>query len=531
MVQNSAFGIDLGTSNIKIYSLADDTVTIEKNMIAIENKKNIFAYGNSAYEMYEKAPANIQISHPLANGVIADINNMERLVKFFITDISKGNLKPSDFYIAVPTDITEVEKRAFYDLIKEAGVKAKKIMVVEKAVADGLGMDIDVKNSQGVLVVDIGYDTTEVSILSLGGIVLSRLIKTGGLKFDEAIRQAGTGSLYEAFVRLKAKLETEGLFDQIRKRPIPLLPRAIGIITSPKAAALRDILTTLDRRAPHLPVILYPTQVQGAEAPAAIVQAVETACARAECDVLLICRGGGSMEDLWSFNDEQVARAIANCTIPTISGIGHETDFTIADFVSDLRAPTPTGAAELAARARTDWMNGLATQADKLRYAMKRHLEKAMQETDALSARLISPSAYISRERLKCQTLATRLSHTGASTLATWRHELDNMRTRLKAQLPDTASHRTLLAHRRNLLERMMVAQLADHRKNVLSLSAQLELLNPQRTLERGYAIMTDTEGQIIRSPGQLPIHKPVSVRLADGTAQIRIESVQNTIE
>ncbi len=347
----------------------------------------------------------------------------------------------------------------------------------------------------------------------------------------EAIRQAGAGSLYEAFVRLKAKLETEGLFDQIRKRPIPLLPRAIGIITSPKAAALRDILTTLDRRAPHLPVILYPTQVQGAEAPAAIVQAVETACARAECDVLLICRGGGSMEDLWSFNDEQVARAIANCTIPTISGIGHETDFTIADFVSDLRAPTPTGAAELAARARTDWMNGLATQADKLRYAMKRHLEKAMQETDALSARLISPSAYISRERLKCQTLATRLSHTGASTLATWRHELDNMRTRPKAQLPDTASHRTLLAHRRNLLERMMVAQLADHRKNILSLSAQLELLNPQRTLERGYAIMTDTEGQIIRSPGQLPIHKPVSVRLADGTAQIRIESVQNTIE
>ena len=190
MVQNSAFGIDLGTSNIKIYSLADDTVTIEKNMIAIENKKNIFAYGNSAYEMYEKAPANIQISHPLSNGVIADINNMERLVKFFITDISKGNPKPSDFYIAVPTDITEVEKRAFYDLIKEAGVKAKKIMVVEKAVADGLGMDIDVKNSQGVLVVDIGYDTTEVSILSLGGIVLSRLIKTGGLKFDEAIRQA-----------------------------------------------------------------------------------------------------------------------------------------------------------------------------------------------------------------------------------------------------------------------------------------------------------------------------------------------------
>lgn len=190
MVPNYAYGIDLGTSNIKIYSQADDSVLIEKNMIAIENKKNIFAYGNSAYEMYEKAPANIKISNPLSNGVIADINNMERLIRFFVSDISKGNIRPADFYIAVPTDITEVEKRAFYDLIKEANVKARKIMVVEKTVADGLGMDIDVKNSQGVLVVNIGYDTTEVSILSLGGIVLSRLIKTGGLKFDEAIRQA-----------------------------------------------------------------------------------------------------------------------------------------------------------------------------------------------------------------------------------------------------------------------------------------------------------------------------------------------------
>lgn len=189
-MSNNAFGIDLGTSNIKIYSRADDSVMTQKNMIAIENKKNVFAYGDSAYEMYEKAPGNIHISYPLCNGVIADIKNMETLVRYFITDISKGAPKQADFYIAVPTDITEVEKRAFYDLIKEANVKARKIMVVEKAVADGLGLDIDVKNSQGVLVVNVGYDTTEVSILSLGGIVLSRLIKTGGLKFDEAIRSA-----------------------------------------------------------------------------------------------------------------------------------------------------------------------------------------------------------------------------------------------------------------------------------------------------------------------------------------------------
>ncbi|MCI8693015.1 MAG: rod shape-determining protein [Lachnospiraceae bacterium] len=187
---NNAFGIDLGTNNIKIYSRSDDSIMVEKNMIAIENKKVLFAYGNSAFEMYEKAPGNIHISYPLSYGVIADIKNMETLVRYFITDLQKGTAKPADFYIAVPTDVTEVEKRAFYDLIKDANVKARKIMVVEKAVADGLGLDIDVKNSQGVLVVNVGYETTEISILSLGGIVLSRLIKTGGLKFDEAIRAA-----------------------------------------------------------------------------------------------------------------------------------------------------------------------------------------------------------------------------------------------------------------------------------------------------------------------------------------------------
>ena len=189
-MSSNIFGIDLGTSNIKIYNRADDTILVEKNMIAIENKSTLFAYGDSAFEMYEKAPANIHISYPLSNGVIADIKNMELLVKYFINDLTRGNVRPADYYIAVPFDITEVEKRAFYDLIKESGVKARKILVVEKAVADGLGMDIDVKNSQGVLTVNVGYDTTEISILSLGGIVLSKLIKIGGLKFDDAIRSA-----------------------------------------------------------------------------------------------------------------------------------------------------------------------------------------------------------------------------------------------------------------------------------------------------------------------------------------------------
>lgn len=185
---SSAYGIDLGTCNIKIYSKGDDSIMTQKNIIAIENKNFLFSYGDPAFDMYEKAPSNIHISYPLCNGVIADIKNMQTLIKCFITDLCKGNVKPADYVIAVPTDVTEVEKRAFYDLVKNANVKARKVMVVEKAIADGLGMDIDVKNSQGVLVVNIGFDTTEISILSLGGIVLSKLIKVGGQKFDDAIR-------------------------------------------------------------------------------------------------------------------------------------------------------------------------------------------------------------------------------------------------------------------------------------------------------------------------------------------------------
>lgn len=186
----SAFGIDLGTGNIKIFDGAHNNYFLEKNMIAIEGKKNLFAYGDSAFDMYEKAPSNIKISFPLSYGVIADIGNMQTLIKYFVNDLFEGNVKPADYYIAVPTDITDVEKRAFYELIKESNVKARKVMVVEKAIADGLGLDIDVKTSQGVLVVDVGYETTEISTLSLGGIVNSRLIKSGGSTFDEVIKAA-----------------------------------------------------------------------------------------------------------------------------------------------------------------------------------------------------------------------------------------------------------------------------------------------------------------------------------------------------
>lgn len=184
----STYGMDLGSGSIKIYRKSDDKILNEKNMIAIENKTRLFAYGDNAFNMYEKAPANIVISYPVTNGVIADINNMQTLLKCFIQKMSNGSNKNSDFYIAVPTDVTEVEKRAFFDLVKDSNIKARKIMVVEKAIADGLGLDIDVMNSQGTLIVNIGFDTTEISILSLGGIVLSKLIKVGGQKLDDAVK-------------------------------------------------------------------------------------------------------------------------------------------------------------------------------------------------------------------------------------------------------------------------------------------------------------------------------------------------------
>ncbi|MBR6451949.1 MAG: rod shape-determining protein [Lachnospiraceae bacterium] len=186
-----AFGIDLGTSNIKIYNGMNDTIVSRKNMIAVQKThthKTVMAYGDEAFEMYEKAPANVTVSYPVISGVIAEIQNMQMLFHHFIMDELEGNLRNADFFLSVPTDITQVEKRAFFDLVKDSNVRARNIFVVEKAIADGYGLQDEVKESPGVLVVNIGYETTEISILSLGGIVLSRLIKTGGKKFDESIR-------------------------------------------------------------------------------------------------------------------------------------------------------------------------------------------------------------------------------------------------------------------------------------------------------------------------------------------------------
>jgi exodeoxyribonuclease VII large subunit len=347
----------------------------------------------------------------------------------------------------------------------------------------------------------------------------------------EAIRRAGVGNLYEAFLQLKAKLAAEGLFDPLTKRPVPAFARCIGIVTSPQAAALHDVLSALQRRAPHCRVVIYPTPVQGAGAGERIAAAIALAATRAECDVLLVCRGGGSIEDLWAFNHEAVARAIVACPMPVISGVGHETDVTIADFAADLRAPTPTAAAEMATRPRAEWIAQVATLAADLQRGWRRQHAERTQTLDWLTRRLVSPATAIARDRMRLQALQQRLSHATGMPLANARHALRELGTRLAMQLPDTgAPRRRLSDHARRLAARM--AALGRQRRDALtSVAAQLELLNPQRTLERGYAIVTDGRGAIVRSPRALHARDTINVRLADGSAQIGIASVQPALE
>lgn len=347
----------------------------------------------------------------------------------------------------------------------------------------------------------------------------------------EAIRRAGVGSLFEAFLRLKEKLASAGLFDQDRKRAVPMFARTIGVVTSPQAAALRDVLTALRRRAPHVRVVIYPTPVQGQGAGDRIAAAIATASQRAECDVLIVCRGGGSIEDLWSFNEEAVAYAVANCSMPVISGVGHETDFTICDFAADVRAATPTAAAELAATPRADWIASLRADAVDLRRAMRRTLGDAAQTLDRHTRRLLSPAAQIRQQRLKLLALSTAMTHATRAPVAQARFNLDRLDGRLAARKPDVSGARAQLDGLRHRAALGIGTQLGQRRDALGALAAQLELLNPQRTLERGYAIVTDAKGAVLRSPAQLKPRTSVTVRLAEGSAEVGIASVQPTLE
>lgn len=331
----------------------------------------------------------------------------------------------------------------------------------------------------------------------------------------EAMRRAGAGDLYRRFLELKDRLQREGLFDAARKRPLPAHPAAIGIVTSPQAAALRDVLTTLRRRAPAIPVVVYPTQVQGAEAPAQIAAAIGRAGSRRDCEVLLLVRGGGSIEDLWSFNDERVARAIAACPLPVVVGVGHETDFTIADFVADLRAPTPTAAAELVAPDRRELARGALRLAQRLQMAMRRRLDRAAQRLDTGTRLLRPPSAQWRDRARRVAALAQRLAAAGNAQRLRRAGALDRLAARMRAPRADLARQRLEALERR--LASAAREALAQRGRRVDAAAAALALVSPQAVLDRGYAIVSSPDGAVLRDAARARPGDALSVRLASG--------------
>ncbi|MDR2613900.1 MAG: exodeoxyribonuclease VII large subunit [Candidatus Accumulibacter sp.] len=342
----------------------------------------------------------------------------------------------------------------------------------------------------------------------------------------ETVREAGRGDLHERFMRLKEKLEGEGLFAGENKRPLPTFPRRLGVVTSPQAAALRDVLSTLERRAPHLEIVLYPTLVQGTEAPAQIVAALEAASRRSECDVLVLCRGGGSLEDLWAFNDETVARAIRACRVPIVTGIGHETDFTIADFAADRRAATPTAAAELAAPERAGLQARLSDLRETLARRFERRLNACGQRLDLLARRLIHPGQRLDRRREGLEALRGRLTAALRQTTALGRARLARIGQRLRLACPDTSTRRMRLER---FEDRMRNAWRAGHERQsarLARLEASLAHLDPRKVMARGYSVVRDTEGRIVRDGRTLEPNDAITVSFHTGRAEAKITRI-----
>ncbi len=340
----------------------------------------------------------------------------------------------------------------------------------------------------------------------------------------EKMRPAGLGALYEAFERLKTKLEGEGLFDAERKRDLPLLPKQIGIVTSLQAAALRDVLRTLANRMPSVPVLLYPTPVQGEGAGQKIAQAIRTASQRAECDVLIVCRGGGSIEDLWAFNEEVVARAIAASHVPVVSGVGHETDFTIADFVADLRAATPTAAAQAVVPDRAELRQRLAQQHRHLQRAAMRQFEQRMQQVDYLQRRLVHPAQRIRQQSEVLSALQQRLriSQANAAQQRQWRWSA--LWQRLRGMRPDILRLREQQANQARHLNAAMRRTLDRHDARLLALQQHLQHLDPQQVLARGYSMVRDAQGNIVASSERIAPGDKLDITFAQGGARAVVQ-------
>jgi exodeoxyribonuclease VII large subunit len=348
----------------------------------------------------------------------------------------------------------------------------------------------------------------------------------------EHAEEAGEGALRRRFEALKVRLREEGLFDEAAKRALPRLPRRIGVITSPTGAAIRDILQVLGRRFPAVPVLVYPVQVQGEGSAGQIAAALAQASERAECDVLILARGGGSLEDLWSFNEEIVARAIRACHIPVISGVGHEVDVTIADFAADRRAPTPSGAAEIAVPDAAEWLARLDKDAGRLRAAMARRLA-ALAERLAWQGRRLAvahPGARLRQHGQRLDELELRLSRAVRAALDGRRQRLGRVRAELAAHAPEgrlraAADRVAALDHRLSTAARHRLAGL---RARADAAARALHAVSPLATLERGYAIATRaTDGAILRAAHQVAPGEDIGLRLARGALEARVTAVR----
>lgn len=342
------------------------------------------------------------------------------------------------------------------------------------------------------------------------------------------MEDTGLGALKRQFDALAAKLVAEGLFAQERKRSLPTLPKRIGVITSPTGAAVQDILQVLARRFPAVAVLIYPVPVQGAQAAAELIAALKLAGKRRECDVLILARGGGSLEDLWAFNDELLARAIAASPIPVVSGIGHEIDFTIADFAADIRAPTPSAAAEIVVPEVDEWFRTFGSLGLRLQRGMQQRLELSVKRLRWLSGRaaLVSPSARLTQQTQRLDDFEQRLSRGLRQILKDRKADLGERRSRLWQASP-VAHMREIGARRSALLARLQAAglvQLRRARARLLPLVRTLHAVSPLATLDRGYAIVSTSSGQILRDAAQAPAGSVIEARLATGRIRARVE-------
>ncbi len=341
------------------------------------------------------------------------------------------------------------------------------------------------------------------------------------------VRLKGLGQLYEAYERLKAQLQAEGAFAAERKKPLPARAQCIGIVTSLAAAALRDVVTTLKRRAPEIPVIVYPTAVQGAGSEFQIAQAIKTASQRAECDVLIVCRGGGSIEDLWAFNEEPVVRAIEVCPIPVVSGVGHETDFTLADFVADVRAPTPTGAAELVSPNRQESLHRLAQAKGRLKTVLEQRYFDASQKLDWLARQIRHPRQKLDEQRTYIHKLAQTLSYSMTQNVRAHTVRFERQTQALQHFRPDISVYRQDIDRFQTTLSHAFRQLLAQRRQSLTAQTALLEAVSPQQILERGFSVVKNTRGQVIRNANALKQGQKLHIIFAEGETDVRVTKEQ----